>query len=156
MLAEAKGLTEKALAMRALEGSPREHEEFRLRLEADRAIALEQIRARVQMSEQQAKVMAEAMGHADIKIVGGDGQFFDRFVKAVSLGSSIDGVFDNSSVVRTAIGDRLPGGGAGGSPEATLAAVLGNLMIKADDSTRTKLKALLEQARQLGVQDKVS
>jgi uncharacterized membrane protein YqiK len=161
MLAEAKGLTEKAMAMRALEGSPREHEEFRLRLEADRAIALEQIKARVQMSEQQAKVMAEAMGNADIKIVGGDGQFFDRFVKAVSLGSSIDGVFDNSSVVRTAVGDRLPGAGQGagqgagspGSTEATLAAVLGNLMIKADDSTRTKLKALLEQARQLGVQD---
>lgn len=156
MLAEAKGLAEKAQAMRALEGTPREHEEFRLRLEADRAIALEQIKARVQMSEQQAKVMAEAMGHADIKIVGGDGQFFDRFVKAVSLGSSIDGVFDNSSVVRTAVGERLPGAGPGGSPEATLAAVLGNLMIKADDSTRTKLKALLEQARQLGVQDKVS
>jgi uncharacterized membrane protein YqiK len=155
MLAEAKGLTEKAMAMRALEGSPREHEEFRLRLEADRAIALEQIKARVLMSEQQARVMAEAMGNADIKIVGGDGQFFDRFVKAVSLGSSIDGVFDNSSVVRTAVGDRLPGSASGptGSPEATLAAVLGNLMIKADDSTRTKLKALLEQARQLGVQD---
>jgi uncharacterized membrane protein YqiK len=152
MLAEARGLAEKATAMRALEGGPREHEEFRLRLEADRAIAIEQIRARVQMSEQQAKVMAEAMGKADIKIVGGDGQFFDRFVKAVSLGSSIDGVFDNSSVVRSAIGDKLPAA-IGKSPEATLAAVLGNLMIKADDSTRTKLKALLEQARQLGVHD---
>ena len=153
MLAEAKGLAEKAMAMRALEGGPREHEEFRLRLETDRAIALEQIKARVQMAEQQARVMAEAMGHADIKIVGGDGQFFDRFVKAVSLGSSIDGVFDTSHVVKQAVGERLPGHGHGSSPEATLAAVLGNLMIKADDSTRGKLKALLEQARQLGVQD---
>ena len=153
MLAEAKGLAEKAMAMRALEGGPREHEEFRLRLETDRAIALEQIKARVQMAEQQARVMAEAMGHADIKIVGGDGQFFDRFVKAVSLGSSIDGVFDTSHVVKQAVGERLPGHGHGSSPEATLAAVLGNLMIKADDSTRGKLKTLLEQARQLGVQD---
>ena len=41
----------------------------------------------------------------------------------------------------------------GKSPEATLAAVLGNLMLKADDSTKTKLKALLDQARQLGVHD---
>jgi hypothetical protein len=156
MLAEAKGLAEKALAMKALEGTGREHEEFRLRLEADRTIAIEQLKARVQIAEQQAKVMAEAMGKADIKIVGGDGQFFDRFVKAVSLGSSIDGVLDSSAVMRQVVGDRLPGNGHAGpaaSPEATLAGVLGNLMIKADDSTRSKLKALLEQARQLGVQD---
>jgi uncharacterized membrane protein YqiK len=163
MLAEARGIAEKATAMRALEGSPREHEEFRLRLEADRAIAIEQLKSRVQMAEQQAKVMAETMGHADIKIIGGDGQFFDRFVKAVSLGSSIDGVLDSSQAVRQLVGDRLSGNGhdAGQgparSPEATLAAVLGNLMIKADDTTRGKLKALLEQARQLGVHnDKVS
>ena len=154
MIAEARGLTEKAQAMKGMEGTPREHEEFRLRLEADRAIAIEQIRARVQMSEQQAKVMAEAMGKADIKIVGGDGQFFDRFVKAVSLGSSIDGVFDNSNIVKQAVGDRLPAGTTPArSPESTLAGLLGHLMIKADDSTRSKLKTLLEQARQLGVQD---
>ncbi len=158
MLAEAKGLAEKASAMKALEGTPREHEEFRLRLETDRAIALEQIKARTQIAEQQAKVMAETMGHADIKIVGGDGQFFDRFVKAVSLGSSIDGVLDSSAAVRQAVGERLPGnghgaGGAARSPEATLAGVLGHLMIKADDTTRGKLKELLEQARRLGVQD---
>lgn len=154
MLAEARGLAEKAGAMKALEGTAREHEEFRLRLEADRAIALEQVKARVQIAEQQAKVMAETMGNADIKIVGGDGQFFDRFVKAVSLGSSIDGVLDNSAVVRQAVGERLPGAGQGArSPEATLAAVLGNLMIKADDTTRGKLKELLEQARKLGVHD---
>jgi len=150
MLAEARGLAEKAQAMRALEGGPREHEEFRLRLEADRAIALEQLKARVQMAEQQAKVMSEAMGKADIKIVGGDGQFFERFVKAVSLGSSIDGVLDASRVVQQAVGDRLAGPAAA---EATLAAVFGNLMAKADDKTRGKLKALLDQARQLAPSD---
>jgi uncharacterized membrane protein YqiK len=158
MLAEARGLAEKASAMRALDGSAREHEEFRLRLEADRQIALEQIKARIQMAEHQAKVMGEAMGKADIKIVGGDGQFFDRFVKAVSLGSSIDGVLENSQVVKQLVGDRLPAAATAlaRSPEATLSAVLGNLMIKADDSTKSKLKALLDQARQLGVHDKVS
>jgi hypothetical protein len=152
MLAEAKGLAEKAKAMKMLEGTPREHEEFRLKLEADRAIALEQIKARVVMAEQQAKVMAETMGHADIKIVGGDGQFFDRFVKAVSLGQSIDGVFDNSSVVRNTVGERL-GGGNGHPTHETLSALLANLMGKADEPTRTKLKALLDQARKLGVED---
>ncbi len=158
MLAEAIGLAEKAKSMQALTGGAREHEEYRLRLDADRAIALESIKARVQMAENQAHVMAETMGHADIKIVGGDGQFFDRFVKAVSLGSSIDGVFDNSEVVRRAMG---PGGalagtgsnGGNGKDHETLALLLGSLMNKADDSTKTKLKALLEQAKQLGVHD---
>jgi uncharacterized membrane protein YqiK len=154
MLAEATGLAEKAKSMQALTGGAREHEEYRLRLDADRAIALEQIKARVAMAENQARVMAETMGHADIKIVGGDGQFFDRFVKAVSLGSSIDGVFDNSEVVRNAMGSRN-GGSGGGKPSNTdtLAIMLSNLMVKADDSTKTKLKALLEQAKQLGVHD---
>ena len=153
MLAEATGLAEKAKSMQALTGGAREHEEYRLRLDADRAIALESIKARVQMAENQARVMAETMGHADIKIVGGDGQFFDRFVKAVSLGSSIDGVFDSSDVVRTAMAGRLGATTGNGNGANTLALVLGNLMVKADDSTKTKLKALLEQAKQLGVHD---
>ena len=123
-----------------------------MKLDADRAIALESIKARVQMAENQARVMSETMGHADIKIVGGDGQFFDRFVKAVSLGSSIDGVFDSSDVVRNAMSGRLGATGNGHGAD-TLALVLSNLMVKADDSTKTKLKALLEQAKQLGVHD---
>ncbi|MCE9573189.1 MAG: hypothetical protein K8W52_08535 [Deltaproteobacteria bacterium] len=164
MLAEARGIAEKAAAMKVLDGAARGHEEFRLRLDADRAIAMEQIKARVVMTEQQAKVMAEAMTHADIKIVGGDGQFFDRFVRAVSLGSSIDGVVDNSEVVRNALGGRLDGKalapGGDGATEAmkmsTIASMLGGLMARADDPTRTKLKTLLDQARQLGVDDKVT
>ncbi len=145
MLAEAKGLTEKAVAMRALEGTAREHEEFRLQLDADRTIAIEQIHARIQMAEQQAKVMAETMGHADIKIVGGDGQFFDKFIKAVSLGSSIDGIVDNSHVARKALEHGTNGNGG------SLSHVVAGLMSKADEGTKTKLLALLEQARSLGV-----
>ncbi|MEZ4403319.1 MAG: hypothetical protein R3B06_25055 [Kofleriaceae bacterium] len=168
MLAEAHGLAQKAEAMRALEGSAREHEEFRLRLANEREIALEQIKARVAVSDSQAKVMAEAMGKADIKIVGGDGQFFDRFVRAVSLGQAIDGVVDSSEVVRGALGDRLTSGsgalvqdlkdvvGAVGGSAANLqhlsvAAALAGLMAKADEPTRAKLASLLEQAKQLGL-----
>jgi uncharacterized membrane protein YqiK len=154
MLAEAKGLSEKAQAMRQLEGMPREHEEFRMRLEAERAIALEQIKSRVQMAEQQSKVMAEAMGQADIKIVGGDGQFLERFMKAVSLGASIDGVMDNSDMAKRLVGSSLVGGGLGnGHGQKSLSETLGDLMGKADDKTKTKFKALLDQAKQLGVQD---
>jgi hypothetical protein len=148
MLAEAKGLAEKADAMKHLDGSAREHEEFRLRLANEREIALENIKARIQMTDAQAKVMAEAMTHADIKIVGGDGQFFDRFVKAVSLGNSIDGVVENSDIVKKALGDKLSSNG-----KHNLTDVLAGLMAKADDSTKTKLQALLDKAKQLGVSD---
>jgi hypothetical protein len=169
MLAEAKGLAEKANAMKALDGSAREHEEFRLQLENQRQIALEQIKARVQMTEAQSRVMAEAMSKADIKIVGGDGQFFDRFVNAVALGNQIDGVVDHSDVVRGVLGDRLNGNGkliedvkqlvgaAGGSSETiknlTVSAVLASLLGNADDRTKPKLQALLDKARQLGLTD---
>nr|WP_293183755.1 hypothetical protein [Nannocystis sp.] len=154
MLAEARGIAEKADAMKHLDGSAREHEEFRLRLENDRMIALEQIKARIQMTDAQSRVMAEAMTHADIKIVGGDGQFFDRFVKAVSLGSSIDEVVGGSDVVKRAIGDKLNGNGNG---KHNLSDVLAGLMSKADEGTKTKLQALLDKAKQLGVgDDKVS
>ncbi|HRC56956.1 MAG TPA: hypothetical protein PKU97_13580, partial [Kofleriaceae bacterium] len=137
MLAEARGLTEKAVAMRSLEGEARAHEEFRLKLENDRAIAFEQIKAKVQMTSDQSKVMAEAMGRADIKIVGGDGQFFDRFVKAVSLGTAIDGVVDSSHVVQT-LGAQL------GSSEG-VEALLSKLM--SDEGLRGKVTALLDRAR---------
>jgi uncharacterized membrane protein YqiK len=168
MLAEAKGLAEKAQAMKQLEGNAREHEEFRLRLENERQIALESLKARVTMTEQQAKVMAAAMGKADIKIVGGDGQFFDRFVKAVSLGNSIDGVVGSSEVVQNVLGDRLGGNGplliedikdmvrsAAGSSDSiknlTIAAVLGQLLVGADEGKRGALQALLDKARALGI-----
>jgi uncharacterized membrane protein YqiK len=170
MLAEAHGLAEKAAAMRALEGAGREHEEYRLRLANEREIALEGLRARVAMAEQQAKVMAEAMGQADIKIVGGDGAFFDRFVRAVTLGSSIDGVVDHSGVVRKVLGDRLGGDGdliqdvkdvvvgAQLSSEQlknlTVTAVLARLMVGADDPTRKSLQVLLDKANQLGIGDR--
>jgi len=167
MTAEAHGLAQKAEAMRALEGAAKDHEEFRLKLANQREIALEQIKARVAMSESQAKVMAEAMGKADIKIVGGDGQFFDRFVKAVSLGTSIDGVVESSDVVKSTIGDRLEdgrllqdlkdvvgaatGGSAEGLKNLSISSALAALMLKADDSTKRKLAALVDQAKKLGL-----
>jgi uncharacterized membrane protein YqiK len=170
MSAEALGLARKAEAMKALEENGREHEEFRLRLANEREIALQSIDARVKMTEQQAKVMAEAMSHAKINIVGGDGQFFDRFVKAVSLGNSIDGVVDQSAVVRKIFSEHLAGNGnivqdlkdvvasSGISSETlknlSVTAVLTKLMVGADEQTRAGMQLLLEQAHQLGLGDK--
>ncbi len=109
LVAEAAGLSEKAAAMKALDEAGRGHEEFRLRLEQQSKIAIEQIHARREIAEAQAEVMAKAMASAKIQIVGGDGAFFDKFMNAVSLGHTIDGVVDHSETAKTLMRDYLEG-----------------------------------------------
>ncbi len=101
MEAEAHGLAEKAQAMKALDGVSREHEEYRLRLEQQKVIALEGIKAKRDVAGVQAEVLRAAFEHAKINIVGGDGQFFERFMRAVTVGQSIDGAVDQSEVLRS-------------------------------------------------------
>ena len=84
-LAEAKGLADKLAAMQAMEGPAKDHEEFRIQLEHDRVIALEALHTQIAVAKEQAHVMGEAFGTADIKIMGGDGQFFDQFLEMVSV-----------------------------------------------------------------------
>jgi uncharacterized membrane protein YqiK len=101
MSAEASGIAEKAEAMKLLDGVGREHEEFRLRLDQQKVVALESIRAKRDVAGVQAEVLRAAFEHAKINIVGGDGQFFERFIRAVSVGQSIDGAVDQSEVLRS-------------------------------------------------------
>ncbi|MDB4927770.1 MAG: hypothetical protein JWM10_254 [Myxococcaceae bacterium] len=101
MSAEAAGLGEKAEAMKALDGVSRQHEEFRLQLDQQKVIALESIRAKKDVAGVQAEVLKSAFEHAKINIVGGDGAFFERFIRAVTVGQSIDGVVDQSEVLKS-------------------------------------------------------
>jgi uncharacterized membrane protein YqiK len=110
LLAEARGLTEKAEAMKQLEGVTREHEEFRLRLEKDKQVELEALHVKKDIAASQAQVLAQAMANAKINIVGGDGAFFDQFVKAVSLGQAVDGAVNNSQQLQVLLKEYLEGG----------------------------------------------
>jgi uncharacterized membrane protein YqiK len=109
LLAEARGLAEKAESMALLQGATREHEEFRLRLQKERDVELASIHVRKDIAEAQSKVLAETMGHAKVNIVGGDGQFFERFIKAISVGQSFDGALDQSETLRKVFGGYLNG-----------------------------------------------
>lgn len=100
LLAEAAGIAEKAVSMKALDEASRDHEEFRLRLDKEKVIELETIAAKKEMAAAQAQILAQAFTNAKFNIVGGDGAFFDRFVKAVSVGQAIDGVMDSSDNVK--------------------------------------------------------
>lgn len=95
---EAQGITEKAAAMKELDGVGREHEEFKLRLDKDKAIEIAAINAQKSIAGEQAKVLGEAMKTAKIDIVGGDGEFFEQITSAVKGGKSIDRFVNNSQV----------------------------------------------------------
>lgn len=107
---EAKGLAEKAEAMARLSEGTKAHEEFRLRLASEVEVAKAKVHAEVEVAEQNALVLAEALKHAKFDIVGGDGAFFERFVNAISLGKGIDGAVGRSEVLKTVAKEYLEGG----------------------------------------------
>ena len=167
MEAEASGLAQKAEAMKALDASSREHEEYRLRLEKDKEIELGMLKTREKVAEHQAAVMGAAMGSAKINIVGGDGEFFDRFVNAVTLGQSLDASVDNSETARTVFAEYLDGSKSlptdlvevlsrpAVSSEAIknlgVTALLSQLMGQAGDADKSKYADLLASAKRLGI-----
>jgi hypothetical protein len=97
---EAEGLTEKAAAMAALNDASREHEEFRLRLEAEKDIRLAGIDVQRQVAEAQANVVSAGLAKANIDIVGGDSVFFDRLMSSITMGKSVDGFVEHSEVAQ--------------------------------------------------------
>ncbi|OII62603.1 hypothetical protein BJP40_27750 [Streptomyces sp. CC53] len=107
--AEARGIHEKAAAMAALDEASRGHEEYRLRLEAEKDVRLAGLDAQRQIAEAQATVLATGLEKADISIVGGESAFFDRIVGAMSLGRSVDGFMDQSKTAQALAGPWLDG-----------------------------------------------
>jgi uncharacterized membrane protein YqiK len=165
--AEAAGLAQKADAMKQLDGVGREHEEFRLRLDKDKEVELETIRTRMEIARAQAEILQKAFLQAKFNIVGGDGAFFDRFVKAVSIGQSVDGFLDHSDSARKLLQGYLSGESdlpedlkqiltrpaidADAVQKLTLSGVLVRLIQQAEGKDKTRLESLLDKARELKV-----
>ncbi|MER7515508.1 flotillin family protein [Streptomyces sp. NPDC126499] len=145
---EAAGLTEKAAAMAALDEASRTHEEFRLRLEAEKDVRLAGLDVQRQVAEAQATVLATGLENADINIVGGESVFLDRLVRSVSLGRSVDGFMDHSKTAQTLAGAWLNGDG---SFTEDLTRVLGSLSTA--DVQNLSVSALLAKVMKSGVLD---
>lgn len=96
LAAEADGITKKAQAMKLLENAGREHEEFKLNLEKDKAIALAEIHIQKDIAAAQAGVLGEAMKSAKIEIVGGETQFFDKITNAIGNARAVDRFVEGS------------------------------------------------------------
>ncbi|MGW7415684.1 flotillin family protein [Streptomyces sp. NPDC054863] len=165
--AEAEGLTEKAAAMAALDEASRSHEEFRLRLEAEKDVRLAGLEAQRQVAEAQATVLATGLESADIQIVGGDSAFFDRIVGSISLGKSIDGFVQNSETAQALAGPWLDGTssftddltktlasvGSGDVQNLTVSALLMQLM-RSGGGQNGQIQQLLDAADRLGLSDR--
>jgi uncharacterized membrane protein YqiK len=98
--AEAEGLSQKAVAMAALDDATRGHEEYRLRIQAEKEIRLAGLDVQRQVAEAQATVLATGLENADINIVGGESVFFDRLVSSIALGKGVDGFMRHSETAQ--------------------------------------------------------
>ncbi len=96
---EAAGLSDKAAAMREMEGVGQEHEEFVRQLEADTKVRMAEVDARVGVATAQATAMQAGFESANIEIVGGSDMFIDRMVDSISAGKRVDKFIENSDAV---------------------------------------------------------
>ncbi|MCO8277719.1 flotillin family protein [Actinoplanes sp. TRM 88003] len=145
---EAEGLQEKAGAMAALDDATREHEEYRLRLEMEKEIRLAGINVHKEVAEAQAMVLAAGLEKADIDIVGGDSVFFDKLIGSITLGKSVDGFVEHSSVAQS-LGSRYLDGTANFADD--LGRVVGS--VSTGDVANVSLAAFLTQQIKNGGQD---
>ncbi|MEU6630319.1 flotillin family protein [Streptomyces parvus] len=164
--AEAAGLTEKAAAMAALDEASRTHEEYRLRLDAEKEIRLAGLDVQRQVAEAQATVLATGLENADIDIVGGESVFFDRLVSSVSLGKAVDGFVGNSQTAQALAGSWLDGSSSftddlsrvlgsvstGDVQNLTVSALLMRLM-GSSGAASGQVEQLLAAAKELGLAD---
>lgn len=95
-LAEAKGIEEKAEAMKKLDGVGKEHEEFKLQLQKEKEVELAHINIQKDIASAQADVLSEALKTAKIDIVGGETMFFENIVKQVSNAKGFDQLINQS------------------------------------------------------------
>ncbi len=101
--AEAAGLKEKFAALSTMDDKVREHEEFRMGLDMSHVENMRAIEANTGIAETQAKVLAEALREANIDIVGGNGDFLEKFMSSLSVGKAIDGAIGKSDILQAAV-----------------------------------------------------
>ena len=164
---EAAGLTERADALKAINDAGREHEEFRMRVEADVDIRKTRIAAEAEVGKAQAEAMATAMSSANVNIVGGTDMFVDRIMGASARGHSFDAAINGSDHAKALLQPYLEGGenlvgeltgalagvGAAGVQNLTVSALLTKLMA-GDNGGDEALARVLKAVTAAGIGDK--
>ena len=167
--AEAEGIGKKAEAMKQLSEATQAHEEYRLRLDMEKEVALEKIQAEMAIAEHQASVLAEAFRSANIDIIGGDGAMIDKIYQAASFGRSLDafskggpvassltnGYKNGSRNLASDIKDVLSGVKSEDIRNLSLAKLLNQMTEDSSGAERVKLKKVLETVTNMGLSDLV-
>lgn len=167
--ADAKGITQKAEAMKLFDGVGREHEEFKLRLNKDKEIELEAIATQHRIAEAQAEMVGEALKSANIDIVGGDNKFFENIVGSITAGKQVDRLVEGSTVLtdvketffngdpehfKTELGNYVEMFGIGTEDMKNLSvtALIGQMMGLTDDpGVMGKLQGMISMANRAGL-----
>lgn len=167
--ADAKGITEKAEAMKLFDSVGREHEEFKLELEKAKQIELAGIDAQRLIAEAQAMMVSESLKSATIDIVGGDAKFFDSIVNSVTAGKQVDRLVNESTVLSDVKDTLFTGDPADFQAEIkryidmfgvssedlknlSVAALIGQMMGQTSDgNVLTKLQSMMGMANRSGV-----
>jgi uncharacterized membrane protein YqiK len=101
--AEAKGLQEKFEALGTMNEEVRGHEEFRMALDLAHKENMTAIEANTEIADKQAHILAEALKEANIDIVGGNGDFLEKFMSSLAVGKAVDGAIGKSDVLQAAV-----------------------------------------------------
>ncbi|MFC3195882.1 hypothetical protein ACFODZ_16630 [Marinicella sediminis] len=101
--AEARGLKDKFAALATMDDKVREHEEFRMGLDMSHLENMKAIEGNIGIAETQAKVLAEALKEANIDIVGGNGDFLEKFMSSLAVGKAVDGAIGKSDILQAAV-----------------------------------------------------
>lgn len=134
-----------------------------MRLERAHLETLKQIEAQQAIAKEQAEVLGIALKNAKIDIVGGQGDYFDSFVKALSVGKGIDAAVNKSDTLKIAFKEQLAGerdvvedlsqllGAAGQSAGAlqnlSVSALVGKVMSEGTESQKQALQNLVQTFR---------
>ena len=169
--ADAKGITQKAEAMKLFDGVGREHEEFKLQLNKQKDIEMHAISAQQEIATAQAHMVAESLRNAKVEIVGGDNKFFENIVGSITAGKQVDRLVQGSNVLSDVkdtffTGDPQQfkdemanlidtfGVSSEDMKNLSVAALLGQMMGLTDDSTVLgKLQSMMAMANRTGVAD---
>ncbi len=169
--AEAKAIEQKAAAMKLFHDAGRDHEEFKLRLAKERDVALATITVQKDIAQANSQIVGEALKHANIDIVGGENDFFEKIVRAVGNGKAVDRLVDNSGTltdIKTTFFNGDPehfktqlrswiedfGIRSEDVKNLSIAALLGKLVLASEgDARNPAIASALALARNLGLAD---
>ncbi len=160
---EAAGLTEKAEAMKQLEGVGKEYDLAVRNIDADVQVRTASIDAQKEAAIAQAAALGSALSTADINIVGGTDMFVDRILGATAMGKAVGGFADSSEATKAIAKPYLNGerdlietlagavGGSQGLANLSLARFLGVLADRVGGDEGALLSELVTSLKDRGL-----